>query len=493
MSDYNQIESRCNHGNREGRVSGDELVRPRAALGNATELRTPPKTYTDKSTGELVILGRLGQSEAIKEARRLRYRLQDSAREILYKFHGDNVPVNADGFEVHHRTCTCTRFRTASTTQIVKSNTNSKAFYAGLMQCANARTCPICAAKINERKANEMRAAANQLDALGLHFNLMTFTAPHSAHDKIEDLVPKISDALSSFWRGAPAKRFREKYGIVGNIRSFEVRYGSNGWHPHFHIIVVSKKPLPCTSRNKKGHVSPESSQDLDWLWVLNRWKTMTVKSGLSCPNLYGLDIQNGQQAGEYITKFGSDGEILETKKGKSLTWDMADEMTKGHTKIGIKGSLSPWDLLALAVDADSQSERSKAKTLFLFYARAMKGVTQIKWSRGLRDIFGLGKEITDEEILKQEEDKADFLCHITPVEWRYIIQNNMRDIVLDLAENGGSQAVGLFLHGIGSSLPVDKFLFEFRNRNQHANLPCDEDYSRVVPDLLGGCHLVKV
>lgn len=456
---------------------------PRLAEGGSRYIRevtNPPLEFVDRETGEIVRQGKMSGDEAVTEARRLRYKLQSASREILYNFHGDNTPVNKDGYEKHHRTCTCNLKRISTTAQIVKSTTHKKAFFAGLATCANARTCPVCAAPINERKANEMRVAANQAEAMGLYMSLVTFTSPHTSGDKIEDLIPKISESLAGFWRGAPAKRFKEKYGIVGHIRSFEVRHGENGWHPHFHIIIVSEKQLPTTNRGDRGVVLDDQSDE--WKWVLDRWQNMCVKNGLDKPNQYGLDIQNGEQAGEYITKFGSDGEILQTKSGKAVTWDIADEVTKGNTKRGRKGSRSPWDLLADSCDQElSQAERNEAKFLFLFYARAMVGVSQIKWSRGLRDFFGLGKEATDEEILKKEEDTADLLCHITPVEWKYIISNNLRSVVLELAENGGSEAVAKFIFSATAKGSFEVYFESFRNRSSSANESHDEDIARVV------------
>jgi hypothetical protein len=367
------------------------------------------------------------------------------------------------------------------TVQVVKSRKHGKSFFSGVATCANARTCPVCAAPINERKANEMRTAANQREALGVNFSLLTFTAPHKAGDQIDSLVKKISNALKLFWMGAPSARFRKKYGIKGNIRSFEVRYGLNGWHPHFHIIIVSDKPLPSTKRDDNHNPLPMDEQSEDWLWILERWQNMCTKSGLDLPNKYGLDIQDGKAAGQYITKFGGDGEILETKSGGKVTWDMMDEVTKGNTKKGKKGSLSPWDLLAMSVDAEKEEDRIKCKGLFLFYARAMKGVTQIKWSRGLRAFFGLGKELTDDEILAKDEDESDLLCHITPIEWKYIISNGLRPVVIELAENGGSEAVARFLFSVTGKGSFDAYYKEFMNRSDKPNEKHDEDITRVV------------
>lgn len=452
-----------------------------APLGNATKLRTPPSKpleFVDYETGEIVRHGKLSDYEAINEARNLRFKLQDSARDILFSYHQDGVPVNTKGYEVHHRTCSCTRFRTSPTVQIVKSSTNNKSFYGGTMSCANSRTCPVCSAKISERKSNEMRTAFNMAKGEGLHVSLLTLTAPHHSGDLISELVSNISGALQNFWRGATANRFKKRYGVVGNIRSFEVRYGSNGWHPHFHIVIFSKHALPIT-RRVNGKLS--SSQSDEWISILERWQSCCARAGLSKPNHYGMDIQNGDQAGEYITKFGSDDEILKTKSGKKVTWDMADEMTKGNSKTG-KASFTPWDFLSLSSESECENERKKFRLLFLDYARAMAGVSLIKWSRGLRKYFDLGSESSDEEILKQELDKADLLCHITASEWEFINKNKLRSLVLQLSEteprfnednvliDGGSMAVARLLYSKQSDVSFDEFYSDFINRGKDAD-----------------------
>jgi len=423
----------------------------------APEITISPASngYLDVETGEHFFPGKLPASDAIKEARKIRFKLQDAARDALYLFYGDNTPLNRDGYPVYHRTCSCTRIRVSSTVSIVKSSTNKKAFFGGVKSCGSASTCSICAAKINERKANELRTMANQAEAMDLNLSLLTLTTPHTSSDKIEDLLPKINTALSEFWSGGWATRFKKKYGIVGNVRSFEVLHGDNGWHPHFHLIVVSEKKLPSTGRAEKGYTLKEQSDD--WLHILNRWKTVSINSGLGMPNYNGLDVQNGDKAGEYISKFGSDEQILETKSGKKITWDMMDEATKGMTKLGKKGSRTPWALLSDSVDSDLTAEqRKEAKFLFLFYARAIKGKNMLRWSKGLRDHFGLCKQATDEEIIKQEEDKADLLCHILPIEWKQILKLKHRDLVLNLAESGGAAAVAQYLFGL------DKFADDF-------------------------------
>jgi hypothetical protein len=103
---------------------------------------------------------------------------------------------------------------------------------------------------------------------------------------------------------------------------------------------------------------------------------------------------------------------------------------------------------------------------LFLFYARAMKGVNQLKWSRGLRDIFCLAPEKTDQEHCNDNTDSAKVLCHLTVSEWRYLINKSLRATILDLAENGGSEAVARFLHGATGSGTFEDFYKSFLSRH---------------------------
>ena len=283
-----------------------------------------------------------------------------------------------------------------------------------------------------------MRIAMNQAPALGLHMSLLTFTAPHTIHDDLSVLKKQITDACANFWRGGPATRFKKKYGIVGNIRSFEIRYGEHGWHPHFHIIVFSEKPLPSTFKEGRSKFVDLNKQSAEWKHVLGMWQSACLRAGLRSPNEYGMDLRDGTHAGEYISKYGSDDEVMKTKKGKDVTWDMADEMTKGQTKKS-DVSLAPFDFLELygkAMEEKNDDAAFEYAKRFKQWAKASERLTMIKWSRGLKALFGFDeKEKSDEEIVAEQDDSAKFLCNIDIDSWRYIIKNKLRTLVLELAE----------------------------------------------------------
>ena len=93
---------------------------------------------------------------------------------------------------------------------------------------------------------------------------------------------------------------------------------------------------------------------------------------------------------------------------------------------------LHPFGLLAQARDGDKV-----AGAKFVEYARVMRGKRQLLWSRGLKDLVGLD-DLTDEELAAQQEDKADLLGLITPLQWSWVRKAGLRAQVLDAAELSG-------------------------------------------------------
>ena len=67
---------------------------------------------------------------------------------------------------------------------------------------------------------------------------------------------------------------------------------GSNGWHPHNHILLLTKYTV----------LGFESYRDeLARLWI-----NSCLKAGLRSPSMeHGLDIRDGSHAEEYISKYG--------------------------------------------------------------------------------------------------------------------------------------------------------------------------------------------
>lgn len=389
-------------------------------LGIYTELGHPPQF--DQSTGEV----QNGQETAHD---RLSWARQRTLRAVL-KNH--DVRKNAKGFLVRHKSHDCNNLILGSMVGINK--TEQSAHFSGLVQCGKGAVCPVCARKIGEKRSNEMRQGLEQAKKLGFTISLLTFTIPHTAGDKekglpadtIGDLVKKLADARKRFFKQDKAmQKFIARYGLsdgkknrLHRITSFESTYGRNGWHPHNHIIMFTSESI----KNERD-------------WLLARWQRACVGAGLACPNEYGLDIRDGSQAGEYVTKYGKEGEALIKKSdGKKVSWDMADEVCKAAAKKSKKyDSFTPFQMLDIISSPDaSEKQRAFFTALYRSYVDTMRGVTVLKWSRGLKKLFDIAEK-SDDDLVQEKEEAQQFVL-LTKEEWGEVRAKKLESDIKQLA-----------------------------------------------------------
>jgi hypothetical protein len=107
--------------------------------------------------------------------------------------------------------------------------------------------------------------------------------------------------------------------------------------------------------------------------------------------------------------------------------------MTKGHLKRSRDGE-TPFDLLraAFADRGDGQ-----ARGLFSEFAEAYRGKRQLVWSRGLRDRLGLDPEVSDESLVAEVQEDAEWVGRLTVEEWRSVCRLDLRGELLELARHG--------------------------------------------------------
>ncbi|MCX8794015.1 protein rep [Vibrio parahaemolyticus] len=347
------------------------------------------------------------------------------------------------------------------------------AFFGGLVQCGSVWTCPVCGAKIAERRADELRTAMTEAKKRGLHVALLTATVRHGVGDEIGDLLPKLAKAQTSFWGRRKVKDTISAFGNVGRIRSLEVTYGSSGWHPHVHILVFSEQRIPKSVKRD----------------LALQWQKSCVSAGLPKPTLEnGFDVRNGDAAGEYVCKFADDSKLpTKTKNGDVVTWDSADEMTKSHAKKGRQGNITPFDMLRLIGDREtSDSQKKFYRARFDEYAKAFKGRRQLVWSRGLRDEFDMGKELTDEELVLEQKEESNLIALLDRKEMAVLNKFELRSTALAIIENGGRDALATMLHPFaGSDMTLNQYRDFLSSRmlrkdfgHHHVTCGCGESFS---------------
>jgi len=79
--------------------------------------------------------------------------------------------------------------------------------------------------------------------------------------------------------------------------------------------------------------------------------------------------------------------------------------------------------------------------------------VTSLRWSRGFRDLCGVGPEKPEEEIAAEEVVETDiYLGELNFHQWKIVV-NHRAELALCIAANKGRDAVDSFLLGLGAGV----------------------------------------
>ena len=342
-----------------------------------------------------------------------------------------------------------------------------KAHYKNLCICGSVWSCPICAAKISERRRIELtQAIANRPD---LNVSLVTLTLRHERDDDL----PIILDALLSSYRflktGRKWQTFEDHFGLVGSIRSLETTYGRNGFHPHLHCLYFTN-----------GAQNKASLKARLETWFDEYWPKALGRAGRSAIPGVGADVRNTYgDIASYVQKYGVEP--------TGNTWGVEHEIAKSPVKKSSRGGDSPSELLAnYALQCDSQNTGLMWETCgqrWKDYANCFKGRQQLVWSpkarkekdgkprvAGLRELLGVDDEKTDLELAKAFTTDAVILYELTSEEWRTVLANDARGELLEIAHAGDVRAIESFLQGLG--IGTDKAVIE-------AHLDTNEDFAR--------------
>ncbi len=334
-----------------------------------------------------------------------RFMLQSAAREL--------VPGE--------RVAKCLRVPVGSGVDVFYAPAVRSAHYGGLQTCGSIWMCPVCAAKISERRRLELQAGLAVYDGV---VALATFTVQHRLSDRLSTLVEGFLTSLRKLRMGSPWARIESRFGIVGMVRAVEITHGVNGWHPHAHILFF----LPPDTDTLAISLL-ESALRRRWLAVLTR-------AGLSASWTVGVDLRAADGAiGDYVSKFGSD-------------WTAAHELTKAIIKRGRGGdSRTIAQLLAdFAVSGDRQ-----AGELWREYALLFRGKKHLVWSRGLRvRLLPDVEEKSDEELANEHDEVAVLLATLTLRQWSVVVANDARAELLTVASSGDVAQLIDFLVSLG-------------------------------------------
>lgn len=332
--------------------------------------------------------------------------------------------------------------------------------------CGSVWTCPLCSAKINRARREEIADAYNGVSEIEGSAYMLTFTIKHGIGDELADLLGKFKEAMQhlqksyvfkEITRAEPRKRQRADsvpfLGYIGRIANLEVTHGSrNGWHPHEHHLWFFRRELS----------SQEVALLRDRLFVA--WADACKAVGLPAPlktvkvggsvRYLGLDVRKALSAQEYMTKFSqftADGERRERR------WGPEHELAGAHVKAARAKGATPFQLLYEA----SQGDKAAAQR-FAEFASAFLGRHQLQFSRSLKEFLATlekpvvvdDSEAGDMTLAARKEEDSELLLALSDHEFDKVVRNRAQSLVLLFARRHGLKAVVDYIAGLPPNPP---------------------------------------
>jgi hypothetical protein len=248
-----------------------------------------------------------------------------------------------------HRVATCGR---AYSGDVEIMHRDGRCWPKGVFQCGAIWMCPVCSARIRSYRAAEIQTGAATWVAGGGRLAMVTLTVRHDRSMPLSDVLGAV---LSSWRKLQSQKAYRVlRKNLSGTIKSLEITYGENGWHPHLHVLLFVNRDLSEVEVQRAG------------LALADGWRKLVSAELGAVPSIErAVDFRYlDQSAAAYIAKIGKEISSADTKSGRD-----------------------PFALL----DVEGEG-RDEAVARFYEYGEAIFGCQATTWSSQLRALLGLAE-----------------------------------------------------------------------------------------------------
>lgn len=219
-------------------------------------------------------------------------------------------------------------------------------------RCDSAWSCPRCGPRIRAERAREIEGVAVRCEGAAM----VTLTVPHLEADSLQDLF----GAVTAAWRRITSGRGAWSYPMW--VRATEVTWGTGGWHPHIHVIVMGRE-----------HDAMRAARGL-----VARWLAVSPDSRPAAQHVAPWKSGVG---GDYISKVALEASV-----------------PHGDTVRGRLDGRLLWHAVAAG--------RSGAVDAAREFASVTRGRKWVTWSRSLRELRQEVREVMAVEDSLLEDDR---------------------------------------------------------------------------------------
>lgn len=129
------------------------------------------------------------------------------------------------------------------------------ASWGGVETCASCWSCPVCAVRVRSDRSRAVAMLDTWARSEGWQVSMLTLTVRHAMGDDLERVRRQLAQAWARVQRRTLWSRVLGAGAVF--IRALEVTHGRHGWHPHYHVLVVSPSALKTVEREPQGERDP--------------------------------------------------------------------------------------------------------------------------------------------------------------------------------------------------------------------------------------------
>lgn len=341
-------------------------------LGKNTSISSPPPSCEEVARAiEGAAGAAAGRVRKVTTARGEAWVPTRDERETRFRMRATNWELSPSP-----RQQKCGRCRRQS--DVLVMTRDDGAHFSGLVVCGSVHCCPVCAAVIQCRRRKQLEDAERNAHERGYGYAHVTITARHTAQTDPKALYEAISAAWSHARSGAPWQRWKARIGFLGTIRATDATVGANGLHVHFHVALVTGRPLTV-----------DELGGLRAFWFA-RYSAKLRQLGHEAPLEY--DPETGDPLAIHVTQVPNLGDYLAKLP---LAW----ELTASQTKASARGSRTMWEVLR---DAAAYGRKADA-ALWRSWCKTMHGKNSLVWSKGLKALL-----LTDPNEYRNDLEEAE-------------------------------------------------------------------------------------
>lgn len=387
-----------------------------AALTAAKEERK--RLYDLVKAGNATFLDEHALSLAEGEIESSRLRLNRRARRAMAVLMGKS-PMGAGHRDTERGKCfytTMCGIVPLEATMALELRASGRIDSHGVFRCGSIWACPTCAQNIAVTRSRLCAAIIGAAREAGHRVVMITRTFPHDRYTPLAVSIARARDAGDRFICHGSVRAILEQKGYVGRLSSMEITLAlkedpndpatrhNNGWHVHFHDLYIL-----AIQDGETTHEEDQAAALQDKIDLSGYWKSSCLAAGIViAPKIEqaffdrGFSVDPVWSDTDYPFKLPEQVEkaraaaperrvrkvcevtgdtYFDTIKDVKPRWGAENELTKSYIKERAEEAKSrtPFQLLDDRDPADA--------ALFLEYASATFGRSQVEWSRGKRDL----------------------------------------------------------------------------------------------------------